>query len=188
MYMDETDSFWLMSRVLSQPRYWRLSQLYLDGFPLLHRFEYMMAKFIKKLYPRFYKHLKTLACSDDGLCADPANAVNMILTTFLPQWFQHMFGLFQPPIVMRMWDLFLLEGPKVLFRVALGMIRLFKRRMKKMEFGDLIIFLRGEIYHENIDVNDFYNMIYAHVNITTVQMNKYSDQFKDLRRLGAVQF
>ena len=87
-----------------------------------------------------------------------------------------------------MWDLFLLEGPKVLFRVALGMIRLFKRRMKKMEFGDLIIFLRGEIYHENIDVNDFYNMIYAHVNITTVQMNKYSDQFKDLRRLGAVQF
>jgi hypothetical protein len=45
MYMEEEDSFWMMHAVLTSPKYGHLSQLFIDGFPLLHRFQYVMVGF-----------------------------------------------------------------------------------------------------------------------------------------------
>ncbi len=74
-------------------------------------YSYMMNRFIQDLMPQLHKFLVKLAV--ENLSAEPNVAASLVLMTFLPPWFNNMFGRFQPHIVMRMWDIFLLEGPKV---------------------------------------------------------------------------
>jgi len=178
MYMEEEDSFWMMHAVLTSPKYGHLSQLFIDGFPLLHRFQYVMHRLIKDLFPGLHKFFTRV--SKENLCAEDDNAMSMILTTFLPSWFNNMFGRFHPPIVMRMWDIFLLEGPKILIRLALGMLRQFKHRMKTMPFDVLLVFLQVKIYDEKIDVDSFYEMLHDKINFSSATMTKYSEQYKKL--------
>jgi hypothetical protein len=61
-------------------------------------------------------------------------APNWILTIFVYQ--------FPLPLVLHVWDIFLYEGPEIVLRVALSVLKLSKERLLKMEFEDILQFLR----------------------------------------------
>ena len=64
---------------------------------------------LKKVAPRVYRHLK-------NQCIEPI--------LYMTEWFLCIFSRTLPwPSVLRIWDMFLCEGVKVLFRVALVLLK-----------------------------------------------------------------
>ena len=95
---------------------------------------------LKKVAPRIYRHLKS-------------QGIEPIL--YMTEWFLCIFSRTLPwPSVLRIWDMFLCEGVKVLFRVALVLIKeSLPRKVRKKcpsmyETLDVLKNLPPEICHE----------------------------------------
>ncbi|XP_054825876.1 carabin [Eublepharis macularius] len=108
----------LLMHMPPEPAFWCLVQIcehYLPGYyspkmeALLLDSEVFVA-LLHRVCPRAYKHLQK-------------HGVGPLL--YVPEWFLCLFTRTLPfPIVLRVWDVFLSEGVKVLFRVGLLLVRL----------------------------------------------------------------
>ncbi|XP_051001765.1 carabin isoform X2 [Acomys russatus] len=106
MHLPPEEAFWCLVQIC---------ELYLPGYYGPHMeavqldAEVFMA-LLRRLLPRVYKHLQQVG-------------VGPLL--YLPEWFLCLFTRSLPfPTVLRIWDAFLSEGVKVLFRVGLTLMRL----------------------------------------------------------------
>ncbi|XP_064143769.1 carabin isoform X1 [Loxodonta africana] len=108
----------LMAGPPPQEAFWCLVQIcevYLPGYygPHMEAVQLdaeVFAALLRKLLPRVHKHLQQVG-------------VGPLL--YLPEWFLCLFARSLPfPTVLRIWDAFLSEGAKVLFRVGLTLVRL----------------------------------------------------------------
>ncbi|KAM7086087.1 carabin isoform 1-T4 [Molossus nigricans] len=106
MHLPPEEAFWCLVQIC---------ELYLPGYYGPHMeavrldAEVFMA-LLRRLLPRVHKHLQQVG-------------VGPLL--YLPEWFLCLFARSLPfPTVLRVWDAFLSEGVKVLFRVGLTLVRL----------------------------------------------------------------
>ncbi|XP_076771066.1 carabin isoform X1 [Arvicanthis niloticus] len=106
MHLPPEEAFWCLVQIC---------EVYLPGYYGPHMeavqldAEVFMA-LLRRLLPRVYKHLQQVG-------------VGPLL--YLPEWFLCLFTRSLPfPTVLRIWDAFLSEGAKVLFRVGLTLMRL----------------------------------------------------------------
>jgi hypothetical protein len=91
-----------------------LSQLYLPGLPMMQQLEHQLQALINRRLPRLAAHFH-------GLGVHP--------TMFSAQWLLTIFTYNFPfATVVRVWDAFLAEGWKVVFRVALAVLRIAERK------------------------------------------------------------
>ena len=107
LYMDEENAFWMLHILFKK---YGLEEVYLKDFPGLRKRLYILVQLIKKYMPKVYEQLieyKTYP------------------TMYASQWFFTCFSNCLPfNFVVRIFDCYLLEGEKIIFRIALALFKL----------------------------------------------------------------
>ncbi|XP_046976888.1 USP6 N-terminal-like protein isoform X1 [Vanessa cardui] len=124
MYMDEEDAFWALAILLSDKKY-AMHGLYVEGFPKLTRFLEHHDKILIKFMPKLKHHFDKF-----GLDA--------ILYSL--KWFFVCFVERVPfSLCLRVWDIYLLDGERVITAMAYTILKLHKKAIMKLNDMDLIV-------------------------------------------------
>lgn len=108
-YMPEQQAFWLLVACLNHKRY-GLADLYRPRMPKVPEVTFIFEGLFKQYMPQLSTHLE-----NEGLHP----------TMYLTQWFLTLFTYNFPfEFVTRVWDAFLHEGWKVIYRVALALMKI----------------------------------------------------------------
>jgi len=128
LYMSEADAFWMLVTLLHSPKYGVLRNLFVDGMPLLHRLSWQYHRLLQRFCPRLVTHFEKIGVE---------------LSYFVPKWFMTLFAYSFPlQTVLRIWDVFLLEGLTVSFRVGIAVMVLLESQLLVLEFEDTIANLK----------------------------------------------
>ncbi|XP_043083215.1 USP6 N-terminal-like protein [Puntigrus tetrazona] len=130
MYMNEEDAFWALSQLLTNQKH-AMHGFFIPGFPKLQRFQAHHDQILSKLLPKLRKHL------------DKEQMSTGIYTT---KWFLQCFIDRTPfTLTLRLWDIYILEGEKILTAMAYTLLKLHKKHLLKMSLEDLREFLQERI-------------------------------------------
>lgn len=134
MYMDEEEAFWALNVFFTDSKY-AMHGLFIEGFPKLTRFLNHHDHLLTRFLPRLKKHLDK-------------NNVDAILYSL--KWFFVIFVERVPfSLALRIWDLYLLLGERVMTAMAFTILKLHKNRLMRLSDMDAIIeFLQVKLYHE----------------------------------------
>ncbi|XP_023941210.1 USP6 N-terminal-like protein isoform X2 [Bicyclus anynana] len=134
MYMDEEDAFWALAILLSDKKY-AMHGLYIEGFPKLTRFLEHHDKILTKFMPKLKHHFDKF-----GLDA--------ILYSL--KWFFVCFVERVPfSLCLRVWDIYLLDGERVITAMAYTILKLHKKAIMKLNDMDLIVnFIQVKLHKE----------------------------------------
>ncbi|KAK6913442.1 Rab-GTPase-TBC domain [Dillenia turbinata] len=129
LYMSEEDAFWLLVALLKGAVHAPMEGLYLVGLPLvqqyLYQFDHMMREHLPKLGEHFTKEM-----------------INPSM--YASQWFITVFTYSFPfHLALRIWDVFLYEGVKIVFQVGLALLKYCHDDLIKLPFEKLIHALRN---------------------------------------------
>ena len=107
LYMDEENAFWMLNIVFKK---YGLEEVYMKDFPGLRKRFYVFIKLLQKFMPKIYNKLIEL---------------NIYPTMYASQWFFTCFSnCLSFNVVVRIFDCYLLEGEKIIYRVALALFKL----------------------------------------------------------------
>ncbi|KAK6030695.1 TBC domain protein [Ostertagia ostertagi] len=103
---------------------------FVPGFPKLSRFETHFKKILKKYKPRVYKHLEK----------------NDIPYIYLTKWW---FGCFLDRVpfslALRLWDVYILEGDPVLLAMALNIMKMHEKSIRKLQMENFMDFIQNTL-------------------------------------------
>ncbi|XP_038115917.1 uncharacterized protein LOC6039691 isoform X2 [Culex quinquefasciatus] len=124
MYMNEEEAFWALSILLSDKKY-AMHGLFIEGFPKLTRFLAHHDKIIAKFIPKLKKHF---------------DQYNLDSILYSLKWFFVVFIERIPfNLCLRVWDIYLLDGEKVVTAMAYTILRMHKTKILKLKDMDLIV-------------------------------------------------
>ncbi|XP_041651890.1 USP6 N-terminal-like protein isoform X2 [Cheilinus undulatus] len=130
MYMNEEDAFWALSQLLTNQRH-GMHGFFVPGFPKLQRFQAHHDQIISKLIPKLKKHLDKEQMSAGIYCT---------------KWFLQCFIDRTPfTLTLRLWDIFILEGERLLTAMSYTILKIHKKRLLKMSLEELREFLQERI-------------------------------------------
>lgn len=126
MYMNEEDAFWALSALLGDKK--QMHGFFIPGFPKLLRFQEHHDRILKKLLRKVRKHLDE-------------NDIYSGLYTI--KWFLQCF-LDRVPfrLCLRLWDIYLLEGERVLVAMSYNLLRMHRRKILKLSMDELVDFFQ----------------------------------------------
>ncbi|XP_020086739.1 EVI5-like protein [Ananas comosus] len=109
LYMSEEDAFWLVVALLKGAVHAPMERLYRVGLPLVQQYLFQFEQLVNEYMPKLGQHF-----SEEKI--NPSMHAS--------QWFITVFSYsFLFPLVLRIWDVFLYEGMKVVFQVGLALLR-----------------------------------------------------------------
>eukprot|EP00744_Colponema_vietnamica_P009768 GILI01013862.1.p1 GENE.GILI01013862.1~~GILI01013862.1.p1 ORF type:complete len:364 (-),score=76.76 GILI01013862.1:851-1942(-) len=121
IYMGEEDSFWLMTSLMQN---YGMEGLFKPGLPLLEKYFFQFDELIKFFFPKLHQHLARQGIDH---------------SMYASQWFITVFTYNFPfDVVVRVWDIFLSEGIKIVFRVALAILKQYHDKLLECSFEDII--------------------------------------------------
>lgn len=124
MYMNEEEAFWALSTILTDKRF-AMHGLYIEGFPKLTRFLAHHDVIISKFIPKLKKHF---------------DQFNLDSILYSLKWFFVIFIERIPfSLCLRVWDIYLLDGERVVTAMAYTILRLHKHKLLKLKDMDLIV-------------------------------------------------
>lgn len=130
-YMTEEEAFWTLVAVMSGQRH-ALEGLYLPGLPLLQCCLFQFQELLAEKIPKLASHMLSLD--------PPVEPVH-----YSTHWFSTVFSYTLPfPYLLRVWDVFMLEGLKVLFRVGLAILQHAEPRLRSANFEEVVSSLRAK--------------------------------------------
>ncbi|XP_029908691.1 USP6 N-terminal-like protein [Myripristis murdjan] len=130
MYLNEEDAFWALSQLLTNSKH-AMHGFFIPGFPKLQRFQAHHEQILSKMLPKLKKHL------------DKEQMTTGIYTT---KWFLQCFIDRTPfTLTLRLWDIYILEGEKMLTAMAYTTLKLHKKRLLKLQMEDLREFLQEHL-------------------------------------------
>ncbi|CAG9335905.1 unnamed protein product [Blepharisma stoltei] len=125
MHMDEESSFWMLVSFMYN---YQMRGYYMQG--------------MTKVYQSLYKANYLLKLHEPSLWKKFSD-VEFYPQIYATQWFMTLFIFsFKIDTVLRIWDCFLLEGPKIIFRVFLGFFKLYKNELRDLDFENLLMAIR----------------------------------------------
>ncbi|KAL7498014.1 hypothetical protein ACHAWT_008522 [Skeletonema menzelii] len=126
-FLSEEESFWLLVVVMNEDRY-MLRALYGEDMSGTHEVLYIADKLMKQFVPKLWKHLEK-----EGIHH----------SMFVTQWLLTLYtSSFPFDLVSCVWDSFLVEGWKVIYRVMLGLLKHAEPTLLEMPFEQILMFLR----------------------------------------------
>ncbi|XP_041352559.1 USP6 N-terminal-like protein [Gigantopelta aegis] len=130
MYLNEEEAFWGLSQLFISEKH-TVHGFFIPGFPKLMRFQEHHDVVIKKFISKTRRHLEK-------------NEIYPALYTI--KWFLQCF-LDRTPfhLTLRLWDIWMLEGDRVLTGMAYCILKLHKRRINKMQIDDLLTFFQSTL-------------------------------------------
>ncbi|XP_031438164.1 USP6 N-terminal-like protein isoform X2 [Clupea harengus] len=140
MYMNEEDAFWALVKLLSGQRH-SMHGFFVPGFPKLMRFQEHHDRILKKMMPKLKQHLDT-------------QEVHTSLYTM--KWFFQCF-LDRTPftLTLRIWDIYILEGERVLTAMSYTVLKLHKKHLMKLSMEELVEFLQVSLNKDFFFEDDF---------------------------------
>lgn len=124
MYMDEEQAFWALNTLLTDEKY-AMHGLYINGFPKLRRFLDHHDKIITKFLPKLKKHF---------------DQYNLDSILYSLKWFFVVFTERIPfSLCLRVWDIYLLDGERVVTAMAYTILRLHRTKLLKLKDMDLVV-------------------------------------------------
>merc|ERR1711920_244254 len=112
--MPEEEAFWMMERFLLSKKYWEFGNVYVEGFPLLLEFLYIHDRLFEKHNNKLYKHFKE-------------NYIKSMTYAF--RWYSTVYSELPRELMLRIYDISLFEGVKILFRVAITLLQTFEKQL-----------------------------------------------------------
>ncbi|CAO2825468.1 unnamed protein product [Amaranthus hypochondriacus] len=129
LYMSEEDAFWLLVALLKGAVHAPMEGLYLSGLPLVQQYLFQFDLLVKEYLPKLGEHFSQ-------------EVINPSM--YASQWFITVFSYSFPfHLTLRIWDVFLYEGMKVVFRVGLALLKSCHDDLVTLPFEKLIHALRN---------------------------------------------
>lgn len=127
IYMNEEDAFWALVRLLSGQTH-AMHGFFVPGFPKLLRFQEHHDRILKKMMPKLKQHLDNQ---------------EVFTSLYTMKWFFQCF-LDRTPftLTLRIWDIYILEGERVLSAMSYTILKLHKKTLMKFSMEDLVEFLQ----------------------------------------------
>lgn len=132
----EEDAFWLFVAALRTPRT-NLRDLYGPGMVGARKALSVFNTLLERINPKLHAHLAEQNCYPDMY------ATHWIVTIFSAQ--------FPFALVARVWDMFLAEGWKPVYRIAVALVATYEAQLLAKDFEELLIFMRQ--LPSNVDVD-----------------------------------
>ncbi|XP_054709273.1 USP6 N-terminal-like protein [Uloborus diversus] len=143
MYMNEEESFWALSRLMSDDKH-AMHGFFIPGFPKLQRFQEHHDKILTRFLPKLKKHL---------------DKYEIHTSLYTLKWFFQCF-LDRVPftLTLRLWDIYMYEGEIVLTAMSYTLLKLHRKTLLKMNMEDLVEFLQVKLeqdfgYHDDAAVD-----------------------------------
>ena len=160
IYMDEKSSFFLLHSIIKD---YGLEGIYLPGFPDLKKKFYVLLNLEKKFIPKIYEILKR-----DGI----------LPSLYASEWFICLFCKdLKPNVLVRIFDTFLFEKYKVIYRFALAFLK-----MKENEFvnGKPGIVYTMEVLKkilDDIDIEALFKVAFS-FNLSKKHIRKFEEEYE----------
>ncbi|KAM9312745.1 USP6 N-terminal-like protein [Gastrophryne carolinensis] len=156
MYMNEEDAFWALVRLFSDTRH-AMHGFFVPGFPKLLRFQDHHDKIMKKNLPKLKQHFESQ---------------ELYTSLYTMKWFFQCF-LDRTPFTLnlRIWDIYILEGDRVLTAMSYTILKLHKKYLMKLTMEDLIEFLQ-ESLAKNFVFDDDYVIEQLQISMTELKRAK----------------
>lgn len=130
--MGEEEAFWCLHGLMHGTLY-RMRDMYRPGFPALQCFFFQLKHLIKQHLPALYAHFE---------------AEHVDVSFFAAQWFMTLYVYhFTFRAVLRVWDIFVCEGWKIIFRVGIALMKWEEATLLTLPFDMLLPTLKT--LHEN---------------------------------------
>jgi TBC1 domain family member 10 len=158
IYMSDEDTFACLVALCQQ---FGMAGLFKPGFPLLHEFFYVHERLLAKHLPRVAAHFEQEM---------------VVAGLYATHWYSTLFSYTLPfRYVVRIMDLFLVDGFKMIFRVAITLLRLHRNDLVGASF-DVIVTKIKALNSLDIDVDEFVEQV-IDSKITEKEIAKLSAQF-----------
>ncbi|OQR99208.1 hypothetical protein ACHHYP_07166 [Achlya hypogyna] len=126
-YMPEEQTFWQLVACLNQKKF-GLADLYRPGMPRVVEVIAIFDACVRLYLPALARHL---------------DAEGLHPTMFATQWFVTLFAYSFPfELVTRVWDVFLHEGWKIVYRVAVALLKLSEKALLAKKFEKIMEFFK----------------------------------------------
>ncbi|XP_069485808.1 USP6 N-terminal-like protein isoform X2 [Ambystoma mexicanum] len=140
MYLNEEDAFWALVKLLSGPKH-TMHGFFIPGFPKLLRFQEHHDKILKKFMNKLKQHL---------------DSQELHSSLYTMKWFFQCF-LDRTPFTLslRIWDIYILEGERVLTAMSYTILKLHRKYLMKLSMEELIEFLQERLAKDFYFDDDF---------------------------------
>ncbi|XP_027646331.2 USP6 N-terminal-like protein isoform X1 [Falco peregrinus] len=140
MYMNEEDAFWALVKLLSGPKH-AMHGFFIPGFPKLLRFQEHHDKILKKFLSKLKQHL---------------DSQDMSTSFYTTKWFFQCF-LDRTPFTLslRIWDIYILEGERILTAMSYTILKLHRKHLMKLQMEGLVEFLQESLAKDFFYEDDF---------------------------------
>lgn len=140
IYMNEEDAFWALVKLLSGQKH-AMHGFFVPGFPKLMRFQEHHDRILKKMMPKLKQHL---------------DSQEVLTSLYTMKWFFQCF-LDRTPftLTLRIWDIYILEGERLLPAMSYTILKLHKKHMMKLSMEDLVEFLQATLSKDFFFEDDF---------------------------------
>lgn len=129
LYMSEEDAFWLLVALLKGAVHAPMEGLYQVGLPLVQQYLFQFEQLVKEHLPKLGQHFSE-------------EMINPSM--YASQWFITVYSYSFPfPLTLRIWDVFLNEGVKIVFQLGLALLTVCQDDLVKLAFEKLIHALRN---------------------------------------------
>ncbi|KAL8614531.1 hypothetical protein ACOMHN_014110 [Nucella lapillus] len=130
MYLNEEDAFWGLSQMFISEKH-TMHGFFIPGFPKLMRFQEHHDNVLKKYLPKVRRHFER----------------HEIYSSFYTiKWFLQCF-LDRTPfhLTLRLWDIYMLEGDRLLVAMSYCILKMHRRRLLKMPMEELSVFMQQSL-------------------------------------------
>nr|XP_015207891.1 PREDICTED: USP6 N-terminal-like protein isoform X2 [Lepisosteus oculatus] len=140
IYMNEEDAFWALVKLLSGQKH-AMHGFFVPGFPKLMRFQEHHDRILKKMMPKLKQHL---------------DSQEVYTSLYTMKWFFQCF-LDRTPftLTLRIWDIYILEGERVLTAMSYTILKLHKKHLTKLSMEELVEFLQVTLSKDFFFEDDF---------------------------------
>ncbi|XP_047621920.1 USP6 N-terminal-like protein isoform X3 [Phacochoerus africanus] len=130
MFLNEEDAFWALAQLMDNKRH-AMHGFFIPEFPKLQRLQAHHDKILERTLPKLKRHL---------------DKEYMYTEIYTKLWFQHCF-IDQTPfsLTLRLWDVYILEGERMLTAMAYTIIKLHRKHLLKLPLQGLYEFLQDKI-------------------------------------------
>ena len=161
IYMDEESAFYMLHAVIKN---YEMEGLYLPGFPDLKKKFYVLLNLEKKFIPEIYNILKR----DEALPSFYAS-----------EWFMCLFcKKVKPNILVRIIDVFLYEGYKVIYRFAIAFLKMKENDFIKNPSGIFYSSVTLKKLFENIEVEELFKEAFD-LNLSKKHIAKFEEEYEE---------
>eukprot|EP00467_Chlorarachnion_reptans_P026024 CAMPEP_0114489626 /NCGR_PEP_ID=MMETSP0109-20121206/1994_1 /TAXON_ID=29199 /ORGANISM="Chlorarachnion reptans, Strain CCCM449" /LENGTH=431 /DNA_ID=CAMNT_0001666159 /DNA_START=146 /DNA_END=1441 /DNA_ORIENTATION=- len=160
LYMDEDSAFWTLVALITTRKF-NMRGLFSNKMPLLARYFHVFETLLETHAPRLAGHLQRMGIHS---------------SMYASRWFITVFSCNFPfEVVNRVWDIFLFEGPTIMFRVAIAIMIEKENLLLKLPFEHII----GELQKVHVGLEaDAIIRAALEVRFTEPEFRSLEDQYE----------